>query len=233
MSRVLKGNAAPDRPAIHSLAAAWSTTKDGSAGTPAAGDPEHAARLAELEQLRAKLAERDRELAALRAELGSAFERGEAKGREAGLREAETSEAQRLARLEAGIGRALGAFEQALTGLERLAPALAHEALAGIVGAADDRLALIEATVRHQLTIVEAGSVVHIDVSAADFVDDEALEAFERTLGPQAPVVRASVALKSGECGIKLKLGALEIGPAQQWRRLGPLLQEMAAGEGP
>jgi len=228
MSRVLKGNATPDNPAVHSLASAWSTSRDWSHDSAAAEDPQVLALQADLQQLKSQLAQGETEMADLRNQLGTAFEQGEAKGREAGLREAEASEARRLARLEAGIDHALAAFEEVLGGLERLAPALAHDALAGMIGSADERLQLIEAVVRHQLTVIEAGSALHIEVSAADFVDDDALEAFEKGLGPQAPVVRASVALKSGECRVKLKLGAIEVGPDQQWDRLGPLLQDMA-----
>ena len=235
MSRLLKRNGAANAPQVHSLMSALATAADGSAGAPLPViDPERVALAAELQSLKLRLEQRDVQLSDLRAEVKSAFETGEAKGREAGLREATVQDAQRLARLEAGIDQALAAFKQSLAGLERLAPALAHEAIAGILGELDARPALVAAIVRNQMKAVDARSVIHIEVSAADFTDDQALEALDGTFGTAGPVVHASVALKSGDCRIKLKLGTLDVGLDQQWGRLGALLLEMAepAGRG-
>ena len=235
MSRVLKRNGAANAPQVHSLMSALATAADGPADAPSpAIDPERLALAAELQGLQLRLEQQDAQVSDLRAQVRSAFETGEAKGREAGMREAAAQDAQRLARLETGIEQALAAFKQSLTGLEHLAPALAHEAIAGILGESDARPALVAAIVRNQMKAVDARSVIHIEVSAADFTDDRALETLEETLGAAGPVVHASVALKSGDCRIKLKLGTLDVGLDQQWGRLGAVLMEMAepAGRG-
>lgn len=218
MSRVLKGNSAPN-------VSVWGASDR---SPPPAIDPERVAWQAEQQRLEGRLAQQAAELAGLRAQLRSAFEEGEAKGREAGVRETADGEARRLARLESGIEQALDTFRQAMDGLERLAPVLAHEALAGIFGSSDERLPLVVAAVRHRFAAIEAGAVLQVEVSAADFADDQALGALETALGPQGPAIHASVALKSGECRIKLRLGTLDIGLDQQWGRLSALLQDMA-----
>jgi len=199
---------------------------------PAVIDPERLAWQAQQQRLEHRLEQQAAELAELRVQLRSAFEEGETKGREAGLREATDGEAQRLARLESGIEQALDTLGRSMDGLERLAPVLAHEALAGILGSSDERLPLVVAAVRHRFAEIEAGTVLQVEVSAADFADDQALEALETAFGPQGPAIHASVALKSGACRIKLRLGTLDIGLDQQWGRLSALLQDMAESPG-
>lgn len=229
MSRVLKKRDATSTSAVHSLASAWSTAPNDALGVAAMVDPELLALREEQQGLRRKLEAQAAQISDLREQARSAFELGEAKGRETGLREAADQDAQRLARLEIGIAQAQAAFEQALAGLDRLAPALAYEGIASILGRSDERSQLVAALLRHQLTTIEARSIIHVDVSASDFADDGALEALGRSLGNQGPVIHASVALKSGDCRIRLKLGALDVGLDQQWGRLGLLLQDMSS----
>ncbi len=233
MTRVLKKDGAAVAQAVHSLASAWTTASVAPAGAPPpAIDPELLALRAETQALKQQLEAQEAKLAELAAEAKAAFRKGEASGREAGLREAADQGEQRLARLEAGIGQAQAAFAQAMDGLERLAPALAHEALATLIGQAGDRPQLVAAIIGNQVRTLEARSVIHIEVSAADFPDDDALAALEGTLGALGPSLQASVALKSGECRIRLKLGALDVGLDRQWAELAALLRDMAEGEG-
>ena len=229
MSRVLKKS---DASAVHSLSSAWAIAKDGLAAPSTAVDPGHAALQSEIDSLNLRLAEQEAQLTDLREDARTAFERGEAKGREAGRREAEAQETQRLARLEAAIEQAHQAFRQSLAGLEYLAPALAHEALSRILAPSEARSQLVTGILARQLAAVEAGSVLHVEVSASDFPDDLALEALEGTLGSLGPAVHASVSLKSGDCRIKLKLGTLDVGLDRQWGCLGALLQDMAEPAG-
>jgi len=229
MTRVLKKNGAIDVPAVHSLVSAWSVADDVAAPAPAV-DPELVALRMECEALKKQLDERDAKLTGLRAEADAAFKAGEAKGHEAGLREAEDQGEKRMARLEAGISQAQAAFADALGGLERLAPALAHQALAGLLGQADARPQLVAAIVRNQVQTLEARALLEIEVSASDFPDGDALAALEGTLGGFGPVIHASVALKSGDCRIRLKLGTLDVGLDRQWNELAALLREMTEG---
>jgi len=233
MSGVLKKHGAVNAPVVHSLAAAWRASEAGNGGAETlAVDPERMALEEELRTLRQRLAQQEAQASDLRDEAQSAFEKGEARGREAGLREAADQEALRLARLETGIEHAQATFKQALAGLEHLAPALAEAGLAAVLGSPDDRASLVSAIIRQRLKALETRSIMHIEVSAADFADDQALDALGGTLGSLGPLVQTSVALKSGACRIRLKLGTLDVGLDQQWRRLGALLQEMAEPAG-
>jgi flagellar biosynthesis/type III secretory pathway protein FliH len=229
MTRVLKKNGAVDAPGVHSLASAWAPLEAGPAQAPVV-DPELLGLRADVEALTAQLAERDARLAELRAEAEAAFKKGEAAGRDAGLREAEDGNEKRLARLEAGIGQAQATFEDALAGLERLAPALAHEALAALLGQGDERPQLVAAVVRHQVQTLEARSLIEIEVSASDFPDDEAVAGLQGSLGSLGPIIHASVSLKSGDCRIRLKLGTLDVGLDRQWAELAGLLRDMSEG---
>ena len=235
MSRVLKKNGTTNAPAVHSLVSAWDVARNGAvdAATAPPVDPERLALEVEQASLKHRLEQQAAELSDLRAQVRSAFENGEARGREAGRREAVEQDDQRLARLETGIDQAVAAFQASLGALERLAPALAREGLGRILGPSSERVPLVTAIVGHRLKTIEAQSIIHVEVSAADFADDLALEALEGTLGTLGPRVHASVSLKSGECRIKLKLGTLDVSLDQQWGRLGALLQDMAepAGE--
>lgn len=229
MTRVLKKDGASDAPAVHSLASAWAGRGTDPAVIPAE-DPQILALRAENQALKDKLEQQKAKVSELNAEADAAFRKGEAKGREAALREAEDQGQKRLARLEAGIGHAQSAFAEAMENLERLAPALAHEALAAILGQADDRPQLVAAALRNQLQGLEARAIIQVEVSASDFPDDDALARLEGTLGSLGPVIHASVALKSGECRIRLKLGTLEVGLDRQWTGLAALLRDMAEG---
>jgi len=232
MTRVLKKNAAMDGSAVHSLVSALSAANAAPAG-PAAPpvDPEIPALRAERDELKRRIEQQEAALSDLRAEAEAAFQRGEAKGREAGLREAADQGEQRLARLEAGIAKAQATFAEAMAALERLAPALAHDALANLLGQGDERPQLVAAIVSKQVRTLDARSLIHIEVSAADFPDDEALAALEGSLGRLGPSIHASVSLKSGECRIKQTLGTLDVGLDRQWGELAALLRDMA-GEG-
>jgi flagellar biosynthesis/type III secretory pathway protein FliH len=233
MTRVLKKNAGMDSLAVHSLVSALSAA-NGAPAAPAAPavDPEILALRAERDELKHRVEQQEAKLSDLRAEAETAFQKGEAKGRDAGLREAADQGEQRLARLEAGIAKAQTAFVEAMAALERLAPALAHDALANLLGPADERPQLVAAIVRKQVQTLDARSLIHVEVSAADFPDDDALAALEGALGRLGPSIHASIALKSGECRIKQTLGTLDVGIDRQWAELSALLRNMADGEG-
>ena len=233
MSRVLKLHDAIDAPVISSLRSAWGASKeDDIAPLPPVVDPELLRLRDECEQLRQRLQQRETEMVNLRQDAESAFRDGEMQGREAGVREAADQSAKTRATLETGVEQAIATFTQTLAGLERLAPMLARQGLAGILGAADHRGELVAAIVQQQLQTLEAQAVIHVEVSAADFGDEAALSSLAESLGSQGVKIHAYTALKSGDCRIKLKLGALEVGLDQQWGRLQSLLNDMAEPAG-
>ena len=190
-------------------------------------DPE----LAELRQrllaLEATLAERDAAAETLSEAAAGAYAEGEAAGREAGLAEAEDRSGEALALLQASADRALAAIAERLHETDRLAALLAKTCLDKMLGAPDSRSDLVRGLISHQIDALRRDTIVEIGVSAADFADPEAAAA-------AAPgcAVAVSDKLSSGDCTIRLQLGALDIGLGQQWGVLRAALDGMIDAQG-
>lgn len=194
-------------------------------------DPEVAALRIELAAMGQQLKQRETEIEQLKRDVDAAFIDGEAEGREAGRLEADDGAQARLAALEAGLGRAAAEFAERMSGLEQLAVLLAHESLGKIL---DDRGAyadLLTRTIRAQLDRLERQAVICVETPRADFPDPEALEALAAAVARPGLDIRASDELAAGDCRIRLRLGTLEIGVAQQWSRLGAALRALANPE--
>ena len=228
MSRILKRHDAAHGPAIRPLNSVRNTMPATGVETAPAIDPELLMLREEHGRLRQLVERKEAELSSLRAQLDAVFRKGEAQGRQAGLSEAADQGAKTLAAVESGVERALAAFANALSGLERLAPELARRGLTAMLGDADNRPDLVAAIVQQQLKGLKGQSVIHIAVSAADFADDAALTGFGEALNAHGLEIYADKTLKSGDCRIRLTLGALEVGVDQQWERLDSLLDDMA-----
>lgn len=231
MTRVLKVRGG-EAGSVQSLRSPWGPGMAAPGAPAPLPDPEVVALREEQAQLRHQLETARTDLADLRRQAGDAFGKGEAEGRAAGRHEAEDTSAKALALLEGGVGRAVAEVARALESLERLAPELARQALAGVLGETDDRAGLVAAIVRRQLKTLETQAILHISVSTADFGDGTALSDLSRSLGANQVDLRVDGALKSGDCRIRLRLGTLDVGLDQQWGRLSALLDEMSRPEG-
>jgi type III secretion protein L len=187
----------------------------------------------QVRALQVLLAERDAELVALRGQLGQAFQEGEAQGLKAGLAQADQRRADQLQRLEQGINSALQLYTGELKSMERLAVLLAREGLAKLIGDPSRHGDLLVAILRAQLARIEEDSVLAILVPRADFGDTEALVKLAARIGRSDITIQASDGLAAGECRIKMKLGILDVGLAQQWRRLSAALEAMAMDGAP
>ncbi len=234
MSRVLKLHETPQPPSVRSLRSALGGD---SRPAPEAAEPADTERL-RLDEERSRWLRRvekqDAEIASLRAQAEAAFQKGETHGREAGRREAADLETKRLAVLKTGVEQAVAALARATSGLEKLAPQLARQGLAGILGTGDDRCALVTAIVRQQLKALDSHAILRIDVSPADFSDEAALAQLAEAAGSSALRLHVDSALKSGDCRIKLTLGTLDLGVDHQWGRLAALLDDLSqTGGGP
>lgn len=182
----------------------------------------------ELETLREALQARESEVAGHAKAIEDAFLAGEAAGRKAGLAEAEAHHEQALAVLEQGVDQAVVGFTRDLEALERLAGLLAMEGLAKVLGGEHSYAELVRATVAHHLAGIGAASVMRVEVSPADFPDRAELEALAAGVGFPQLEVRADAKLAPGDCRIKLRLGALEVGVGRQWSGLQALLADTA-----
>jgi flagellar biosynthesis/type III secretory pathway protein FliH len=182
----------------------------------------------EVEALTSQLASHHAEVERLKTDVGRAFREGEGEGRKAGLREAQDSQSAALARLERGIDGALGEFGQALSSLDRLAALLAREGLVKVLGEPGHYAEMVGRIVRRQLDLLDAQSLVRVEVSKVDFPDQERLAELAASLGRSPLELRTSDEIEAGGCRIKLTLGALEVGVDQQWSSLSAVLQDLA-----
>jgi flagellar biosynthesis/type III secretory pathway protein FliH len=185
-------------------------------------DPELVALRGELERLRAKLADQEVAIAGYPAALDKARADGEAAGRDVGRKEADDGRDALAAKIEAATALALKQFADEIASLERLAPLLAIEGLGRVFEPSDQRADLVREVIRRQLAGLEAQAIVCLEISSTDFPDADGLP---RVQGAE---VRALDALESGDCRIRLRLGALEVGLDQQWDRLREVLADLA-----
>lgn len=184
---------------------------------------------AETAALAAELADRDARISNLEKALAEAVEQARAEGRQAGLREAEDDAAGRLARLDKSLEAALNRFAVETDDMERLALTLAAEGLRRMIGDPEVHRDLLERTIRHHVDAVVGGTVIEVAVSRDDFADPEALARLAGGVDRSELRLVASPDLASGDCHLRLKLGALEIGVARQWERLDALFADLGA----
>ena len=209
---------AADRVAIRPLAGAgaaieWATDREQIESV------EVAALRRTCDTLVSEVREKDAEIEQLRGEVTRAFHDGEAQGRRLGLMEADERRRDYLSQLELGVRQAILHFGAQLSSLDRLAAAISRHILAKILGDADSRIELLAAAVRHQLDQLEAQSVICILVSEAEFPANEELQQLLAAIGARGVELHATNELKSGECRIKLRLGAIDVGIEQQCAR--------------
>lgn len=186
---------------------------------------------AQASQLSAALAAQEAEAAQTAMDHTQALAQAAAEARAAGRDEGAAAKDEALEVLAGAAERALDELRQDLSGLEVLAVALSRAALAKVFGEADDLGDRVARLVRRQLAEVERSAVLRIEVSAADFRDAAALEALGSRAGLSGIETCALDTLAAGDCRIRLRLGELEIGLAQQWGRLQALLDEALPAE--
>jgi flagellar biosynthesis/type III secretory pathway protein FliH len=185
-------------------------------------------RIAALEE---ELRKRDEAMAALRADVERAFEEGKTQGRNEGLMQAEDRQAERFTLLENGVQEALDGLSKDLSSLERLSALLARECLDKILGASDDRAELVGRIIAEQIGKIERSTLLGIEVSRADFPDDQSLAALGAHIGLPSVALTADAEKPSGACTMTLRLGRMDVGLDQQWSALREVLGEMALPE--
>jgi flagellar biosynthesis/type III secretory pathway protein FliH len=194
-------------------------------------DPELAALRLEASSLAQQLKQRDAEIEQFKRDVDAAFLDGEAQGRKAGLAEADDRVAESLAKLEGGVFQATAIFAEKMSCLEQLAVLLAHESLGRILedpAVYDD---LLSSTIRTHLDRLEQQAVICVEVSRADFPEAARLARLTSAVARPDLDIHACDELAAGGCRIKLRLGTLEIGIAQQWSRLGEALRSLTEPE--
>jgi flagellar biosynthesis/type III secretory pathway protein FliH len=171
--------------------------------------------------LEAELAGRSEEVQRLALAAEAAFAEGEAAGREAGRAEADARRSEALDRLAKSAGRAVDTLDARLEATDRLAAALARTCLEQMFGTPGAREGIVRDLIRHQLAALKEEAVIEVRVSAEDFAAEDASSA-----APGCSVT-VSETLAAGDCTIRLRLGTLEAGLAQQWGALRSALEAM------
>lgn len=186
---------------------------------------DEARHIADLEE---RLAEAGALIEALRDDLAranSAAQGAWAEGRAAGMVEgrkaAEDRSAALLRRLDQSLEAAGEDFRRHLATFEQAAAGLAGLALGRVVGDPAGRRSLVVETVQRASAELFAGSVVAVEVSAADFPDVLSLEPLRSEIGREVVVLDA---LESGACRLRLRLGEIDLGLDGQVARLRTLL---------
>jgi flagellar assembly protein FliH len=184
----------------------------------------------EIERLQAALAESEVEASRLRDTARDAFEEGRQQGLAEGRKAGEERRAAALEQLEIALSAATDRLAEDIGQLERLAPMLAKAALERLVGDPGGRLEFVTDALRLQLARVDQASLVQAEVSPEDFADPADLDALPGRLGTPRLVVVLKDDLAAGEARLRLTLGGLEVGPAQQMKVLAALLDTLAEG---
>ncbi|GLK50160.1 hypothetical protein GCM10017620_31340 [Brevundimonas intermedia] len=158
-----------------------------------------------------------------------AFARGVAEGRRLGAAEADARTEERLDQIDRIGHQAALALEEGLAGLETAAVDLAVVALSRLVDDADNRRALVAATVRRAIGALFDGASAVVEVSPEDFPDEGALSLLGRS-GPAPVTIRPNAGLSSGDCRVRLDLGELDLGLDHQLHRLRRVLEVFCEG---
>lgn len=221
MSAVLKGPAAAF--AIRPLAARPAATLEIVAAEPSPDSLERDALRAECERLNEALltARREEETA-----VAAALEEGRAQGRA----EMRADDEEKRALIEAALARASDAWRERLDALDGLAARLAGAAVAKVFGDWEQGSELVVRTARARLGTLRREAVIAVQVSAADFPDQAALEAGAAQAGGPGCRFAVDRDLEAGDCRIDLKLGAVDIGPRDQVAAIAALLDALADG---
>lgn len=200
----------------------------------AAPDPQ-ALRIAELEQaLAAAQAQLSHQAQAAEARQTQAFERGRARGAEAGQAAAQQRYDERVQALTDAVAGAQQRFETQLAEVARdWSLQLAQAALARIVGDGALHADLIARTLAHHLSALSRDSVLAVEVSGADFPDADfpgqpALRAALSRHGALPPCrIDVDPDRAAGSCTIRLRLGRLELGLQSQRQRLDAAFEKL------
>jgi len=186
----------------------------------------------EMDRLRGRIAELEAEsgkhekaMAALRTD---AFEAGQKTGHQAGLREAQDRQDERLTLLEAALGEAVGELRLGIEEMERIAVAIARESLDMMFDEAEQRSSLVVDLIHKQVSKIDRSLLLELLVSSEDFPDDAALSLVAARIGLSPRTITAGGHVKPGDCEMRMQLGRIEIGLNRQWGAIAEALAEMS-----
>lgn len=220
MSALLKGSAA-------AFAARPLVARTGAVLEIVSTEPSPSTESPELEALRAECGRLSEALAAA----GHRADEAIAAALEQGRADARADDAKKLASLGEALGRASVVWRDRLASLDGLAAQLVGASVSKIFGDWDEGAELVIRAVRARLKILRREAVVAVQVSAADFPDQAALEATAEQVGSPGCRLLIDPDLSAGDCRIDLKLGAVDVAPRGQIAAIAALLEALAGRE--
>jgi len=191
-------------------------------------DPELVALRARVARLEEACRERDLALAHAAEAAEQAVIAARKQGAEAAGLAFHADDEARIEALRDTLTAALERIEVGLQDLDRLAPALARDAVDALFGGMDRHDATVTAMLTRRLNGLRRDLVLAVRVSGGDFADTGDLAAIvgHRT-GCGIDIV-IDEALAPGQCTIDLKLGHIDLDAAAYWRALAATLDAAA-----
>lgn len=157
-------------------------------------------------------------------ELVKAYLDGEEAGKIAAEELFDQSRKEALVLLEETFLAARKDLKLALTGFEAFSLLVALEALTVLTDNPETHREILAATIKKQLSALDARSIISVTVSRSDFPDSRELAELETTLGAPTNSLRLCEEMDSGNSRIALLIGAVEIDLKRSWREIAEML---------
>lgn len=165
------------------------------------------------------------------AELAQAYLDGEEAGKIAAEEQFDQSRKEALLMLEETFLAAGEDLKLALTGFEALSLQVALEALTVLTDNPETQREILAATIKKQLSALEAKSVIAVTVSRSDFPDSRELAQLEASLGAPTNSLILCDDMQPGNSRIALSIGAVEIDLKRSWREIAETLSASASND--
>lgn len=157
-------------------------------------------------------------------ELVKAYLDGEEAGKIAAEELFDQSRKEALVLLEETFLAARKDLKLALTGFEAFSLLVALEALTVLTDNPETHREILAATIKKQLSALDARSIISVTVSRSDFPDSRELAELETSLGAPTNSLRLCEEMESGNSRIALLIGAVEIDLKRSWREIAEML---------
>lgn len=184
----------------------------------------------ELEQLKTYAADLEKQLEHARAEFEKQRKEGFAEGLLEGHKRAQDKEQEKLDLLTQGISEARDLLSDRVDQSQSLAIAIAHAALARIIGNRGSYADLVADIIIHRATELKAELILGVKVSSEDFRNQAALEELGQKTGRTD--ISAHHSLQSGACLFALSLGHMDASLPTQWTKLTELFARLEDKDG-
>lgn len=171
-----------------------------------------------------RIGDLEAELLALQQSVAGLVEEAREEGRKEGRQERDDSASKKLELLKEGLAEASVDWAQRLEAMNSLSVHVSKTVLQKMIGNPDWHGDFLAQAIAARFERLDASSVIAVRLSPADISSDEIAELSARG----KMLVEVSDELDAGECTILLRMGEIQLGPREQWKRAAALLDELA-----